>query len=165
MYNIFVHIVQPTSWGADTTNLENTESKLFDIYFDWTNQQKPQDFKISYSRQYNKKALEHELKEIDGLMGTLDKYNMMFDESKQAPSYATAEEAQAEAERLGGTGIHSHQEEDGSTVYMPFATHEEYESAIGVSTTEHKLFKTQMRDKIRMRLEELLDSTSTNNGL
>ena len=147
------------------TNLENTESKLFDVYFDWTNQQKPQDFKITYSRQYNKKALEHELREIDGLMSTLDKYNMMFDQSKQAPSYATAEEAQAEAERLGGTGVHSHQEQDGSTVYMPFATHEAYEAATGVNTEEHKIFKTQMRDKIRMRLEELLDSTSTNNGL
>ena len=43
------------------TNLENTESKLWDLYFMWTNQTKPEDFSISYNRQFNKKALEHEL--------------------------------------------------------------------------------------------------------
>ena len=71
-------------------NLENGESKLWDIWFDWTNQTKPEDFGVSYNRQYNKKALEHELNEINLTMQLLEKYENMFDD---APSeeYATVE--------------------------------------------------------------------------
>ena len=47
---------------------------------------------------------------------------------------------------------------------MPFATHEEYETAIGNMVAEPE-FKVNMRNKIRMRLEELMESTSTNQGL
>lgn len=146
------------------TNLENTEAKLFNIYFDWTNQQRPDDFRISYSRQYNKRALETELKEIDTLMSVVNKYDELFRGGDDVPEYATEAEAIAEANRLGGTGAHSHEGEDGSTIYMPFATHDEYEAAVGAMVAEPE-FKTNMRNKIRTRLEELMSSTSTNQGL
>ena len=146
------------------TNLENTESKLFDIYFDWTNQTRPEEFRISYSRQYNKRALETELKEVDLLMGVVNKYDELFSSNGEVPEYATQAEAIAEANRLGGTGAHSHEDEEGNIIYMPFATHEEYETAIGNMVAEPE-FKVNMRNKIRMRLEELMESTSTNQGL
>ena len=153
------------------TNIENAESKLFDIYFDWTNQQVPEDFRISYNRQYNKRALEHELTEIDTLMRVVNKYDEVFVGTTpfRAATFETPEQAEAEASRLGGTGVHSH-EVNGVTVYMPFNTHAEYEQNLeranpGVDFEEDTGFKEQMRDKIRIRLEELLDSTSTDRGL
>ena len=71
------------------TNLENGEAKLWDIWFDWLNMVKPDDFSISYNRQYNKRALEFELKEIDLLMGAYQRYEDMFnkeDESEEEES-------------------------------------------------------------------------------
>ena len=149
------------------TNLENAEAKLWNIWFDWTNQQKPEDFSISYNRQYNKKALEHELNEISLAMTVLERYENMAGKEIEAPEYATQELAEAEAQRLGGSGFHTHTEEDGSIVYMPFATHEEYEAAIGYDSSqaeEDNGFKTEMRNKIRQRLEQLLSATTTDNG-
>lgn len=43
-------------------------------------------------------------------------------------TYTTIEEAQARAIEMGGTGYHEHLF-NGGTVYMPFATHAEYEAA------------------------------------
>jgi len=149
------------------TNLENAEAKLWDVWFDWTNQQKPEDFSISYNRQYNKKALEHELNEISLAMTVLERYENMYSKEIEAPEYATQEQAEAEAQRLGGSGFHTHTEEDGSIVYMPFATHEEYQAAIGLDSVEAEEdngFKTEMRNKIRQRLEQLLSATTTDNG-
>ena len=142
-------------------NLENAESKLWNIWFDWTNQTKPDDFAISYNRQYNKKALEHELGELNLAMNVLERYESM---SPKAPEevYNTREEADARARELGGSGFHSHTQEDGSIIYMPFPTHAQFEAAIGFEGDE---FKTEMRDKIRMRLEQLLSATTTTNGL
>ena len=142
-------------------NLENAESKLWNIWFDWTNQNKPDDFAISYNRQYNKKALEHELGELNLAMNVLERYESM---SPKAPQevYNTSEEADARARELGGSGFHSHTQEDGSIIYMPFPTHAQFEAAIGFEGDE---FKTEMRDKIRMRLEQLLSATTTTNGL
>jgi hypothetical protein len=141
-------------------NLENAESKLWDIWYDWTNQNKPEDFAISYNRQYNKKALEHELSELNLAMNVLERYEGM---SPKAPEeiYSTSEEADARARELGGSGFHSHTEEDGSIIYMPFSTHAQFEAAIGFEGDE---FKTEMRNKIRMRLEQLLSATTTTNG-
>ena len=42
--------------------------------------------------------------------------------------YTTIEEAESRAEEMGGSGYHDHQM-NGNTVYMPFATHAEYEAA------------------------------------
>ncbi len=61
------------------TNMENAESKLWDIWFDWTNTIKPEDFSISYNRQYNRRALEIELKEVDLMMETLKRYELLIE--------------------------------------------------------------------------------------
>lgn len=146
------------------TNLENGEAKLWDIWFDWTNQNKPQDFGISYNRQYNKKALEHELNEINLTISVLEKYESMVG---RAPSERFASEAEAigRAQELGGDGAHSHVE-DGETVYMPFNTHAEYESAIGFQKGSiDETFKADMLEKVKQRLEQLLGASSTTNSL
>ena len=142
------------------TNLENSEAKLWDIWFDWTNQTKPDDFSISYNRQFNKKALEHELSEINMSLNVLEKYDAMFDTSPE--EFNTAEAAEARAVELGGSGFHSHADADGNVIYMPFATHDAFEQATGQSADAE--FKTEMRDKIRMRLSQLLSASTTNSG-
>jgi hypothetical protein len=77
------------------TNLENGEAKLWDIWFDWLNMVKPDDFSISYNRQYNKRALEFELKEIDLLMGAFQRYEEMFeDESAEDESETEMEDSE-----------------------------------------------------------------------
>jgi len=88
----------------------------------------------------------------------------MFTEGSAIRDYPTIEEAEAEARRLGGSGYHSHIREDGLETYMPFATHLEYELATGERTEADTEFKTEMRDKIRMRLSQLLSASTTNSG-
>ena len=44
--------------------------------------------------------------------------------------YTTLEEAQDRAEELGCNGTHTHTDDDGNTIYMPCATHIEYEERI-----------------------------------
>ena len=46
---------------------------------------------------------------------------------------------------------------------MPFATHEEYEIAVG--DTDAIELKETMRDQLRQRLKQLMSSTSTSNSL
>ena len=80
-------------------------------------------------------------------------------------SYATPEEAEARARELGGQGFHSHTQEDGGIIYMPFATHAEYESAVGFERDPlDEEFKQTMRDKIRQRMLQLVEASTTNNG-
>jgi len=147
-------------------NLENAEMKLFKLWFDWTNQQIPQDFSISYNRQYSKKALEHEIGEINSLLSAYNSYKTQF-ALPQIKDYATEAEAVSVAQSLGGDGFHSHTREDGVVTYMPFATHLEYEQAVGQNNdvNEDVGFEEEMRDKIRKRLEQLMSSTSTDNGV
>jgi hypothetical protein len=153
------------------TNLENMESKLWDLYFAWTNQSRPADFSVSYNRQFNKKALEHELNEVNLMMNVLEKYKQNFAGTTpfEAEKFATSAEAEQRANQLGGSGFHSH-DEDGTTLYMPFANHPEYERALeranpGTDYEEKTDFEETMRDKIRQRLEQLLEASTTNNGL
>ncbi len=147
------------------TNLENGESKLWNIWFDWTNQQRPEDFGISYSRQYNKKALEHELSEINMTLNVLERYENMFKGDVPVEEYSTEAEAIGRAQELGGDGFHSHTREDGTVIYMPFTTHAEYEAAVGSeSTPGDEEFKIQIKEKIKERLEQLLNSSTTTNG-
>lgn len=154
------------------TNLENAEYKLWKVWFDWMNMAMPEDFAVSYSKQYNKKALEHEIKELSDLMAVYDQYEEIFGEGVEIYSsevYTSQAEAEARANELGGSGFHSH-EEDGVTIYMPFNTHEELEAAMetqnpGVDMEEDTGFKEDLRDKIRRRLLELVNSTSTDNSL
>jgi HK97 family phage portal protein len=44
--------------------------------------------------------------------------------------FSSQAEAEARAEQLGGEGFHTHMTESGETVFMPFASHEEYQAAI-----------------------------------
>lgn len=67
------------------TNLENGEAKLWEIWFDWLNMPVPEDFSVSYNRQYNRRALEIELKEVDLMMQMLDKYETLI-EGEEAES-------------------------------------------------------------------------------
>jgi len=154
------------------TNLENAESNLWDTWFDWTNQQKPDDFSISYNRQYNKRAIESEMAEIRLGMDILKQYDSMFGVNipDEIQSFDTEAEALAEARRLGGSGSHSHSDDAGNITYMPFMTHDEYDAAVQAirdsqDTEEDTEFKDEMRDKIRKRLRQLLDATTTDNGV
>ncbi len=152
------------------TSLENAEYNLWNIWFAWMGQTMPEDFAVSYNRLYNQKGLEHEIKEIDTLLNVYERYSEVFNEEEYTiRDYETAAEAEAEANRLGGTGTNSHTREDGLVTYMPFATHEEYELRLemstGVDMTETPEFKKDLQDKLKTRLKQLVDSTYTNNSL
>jgi hypothetical protein len=97
-------------------------------------------------------------------MNVLEKYENMFAKTSDIQDYPTIAEAEAEAQRLGGSGYHEHTREDGLVTYMPFATHLEYELATGERSPADEEFKNEMRDKIRMRLTQLLSATTTNAG-
>jgi hypothetical protein len=133
------------------------------------NIQLPEDFSISYNRQYNKRALENEISELQSLMTAYERYNALFSASElnTQEEYATADQADARARELGGSGFHTHAGPDGTTVYMPFPSHELMEQALRrlFSDDEPSELKEDMRDKIRRRLEELLDGTTTNSSL
>ena len=144
-------------------NLENAEYNLWNIWFDWTNQVMPEDFSISYNRQFNKRAVEHEVAEINQMLKVYEQFNGVFAESTEAEEYPSEQQAVARARELGGSGFHSHTDEDGETIYMPFATHKQYEAAVG-NTTDADLKET-MRDQLRQRLTQLMSSTSTSNSL
>lgn len=60
---------------------------------------------------------------------TLPTERVQEEEPIEAPVFSTQEEAEAEAERLGGSGYHTH-EQGGETIFMPFSTHEAYEQAV-----------------------------------
>lgn len=143
------------------TNLENAEYRLWNIWFDWLNMTTPADLKISYSRQYNKRAIETEITELNNLLSLYDKYKERFTVTA-VEEYDTPEAAEARATELGGTGFHSHTREDGTIYYMPFRTHPEYEAAVNKTDAG---FEEDVRNKLRDRMLELLNSTSTNNGL
>ena len=154
------------------TSLENAEYNLWKIWFDWQDQAMPDDLTISYNRLYSQKGLEYEIKEMNTLLDAYERYASVFlDDAElfEAKEYATEAEAEAEAQRLGGTGTHSHEEEDGSTVYMPFVTHEEYEMRLEMATgkqlEESPDFKEKLQEKIKNRLDQLIDSTYSNNSL
>ena len=153
------------------TSLENAEYNLWNIWFAWMGQDMPEDFSISYNRLYNQKGLENEIKEIDTLLNVYNKYAELFSDAEEfvAKQYDTQAEAEAEANRLGGSGTHSHEQEDGSVIYMPFTTHEEYELRMemltGTDQEEVPAFKEELRDKLKQRLTQLVDSTYTNNSL
>ena len=144
------------------TNLENAEYRLWEVWADWMNIQLPEDFAISYSKQYNRKALEHEVKELTDIMGAYEQFNTLFGESEEAEEFSTQAQAERRAIQLGGRGFHTHVEESGETIYMAFATHEELEAKTNQSSNE---LKEDLRDKIRQRMIELVESTSTSNSL
>jgi hypothetical protein len=128
----------------------------------------PTDFSISYNRQYSKKALQHEVAEIDSLLKTYQDFQTTFmGQNLEPQEYATEAEAEAVAKSLGGSGTHSHENEDGTVIYMPFVTHDEYTEAIeaAMEAAQDGSFVEEMRDKIRNRLSSLVESSTTDNGL
>ncbi len=160
------------------TNLENAEYNLWQIWFDWTNQSMPEDFSISYNRQYNTRAVEKEIDEISKLINVYEKYDTVFYNDVvrfTAEHFASVQQAEAKAVELGGTGHHQHELEDGTIVYMPFPTHAEYELRLQIANqgTDYEEglainaqdLKESLRDQLRQRLEELLNSTGTHNSL
>ena len=154
------------------TALENAEYNLWQIFFDWQDEAMPDDLTISYNRLYSQKGLEYEIKEMNTLLDAYERYNSVFHVDSveyTIRDYTTEAEAEAEAQRLGGTGTHSHTREDGLVTYMPFATHEEYELRIEMATGEEMheepQFKEDLKTKLKERLQQLIDSTYSNNSL
>ena len=61
-----------------------------------------------------------------------DKVGTMITDGIELPLYETIEEAEAEAEKLGGSGHHEH------TLYMPFENHEQAKEVMGkMNMNEH----------------------------
>ena len=159
------------------TSLEQAEYNMWRIWYDWQDQDMPKELQISYNRLYSNKALEHEIKEMNILIDAYNKYESSFMGGVTefvAEHFETPELAQAEAQRLGGDGFHEHELEDGSIVYMPFPSHKEYELRLEIlrgSDHEERQainkqgIKEELRDKIAMRLKQLLDSSGSNNSL
>ncbi len=152
--------------------MENAEKRAFDIYHDWTGESN--EVEISYNRQYNNRAMEHELKELNMMM---DLYDRFYQNTTQfvARHFNSSLEAEAEAQRLGGEGFHTHENENGETIFMPFKTHKEYELTLeasnpGVDYEESQSImgqgvKEDLRDRLRDRLEQLLTTSTTTNSL
>jgi len=154
------------------TALENAEYNLWKIWFDWQDMPMPEDLAISYNRLYSQKGVENEIKEMNMLLDAYERYENVFvgdAEEFTVRDYETEAEAEAEANKLGGTGTHSHTREDGLVTYMPFATHEEYELRLemitGVNQEETPKLKEQLKDKLMKRLDQLIESTYSNNSL
>lgn len=150
-------------------SLENLEAhSLWPMWYDWMGKTMPEDLTVSYNRLYSQKGLENELREIDMLINSFEKFQATFGESDvdidDAEVYATQEQAEARAVELGGSGFHSH-DEDGTTIYMPFATHEELEMKQALSGEEASTFKEDIKYKLRERLNQLIEGSYTNNSL
>jgi hypothetical protein len=145
--------------------MENAEQTAFNVWQDWTNTTYP--IEISYNRQYNNRALEHELNELTKMM---DLYERFYAETTEFEPevFATPEEAEARAQQLGGSGFHSHEEND-KTIYMPFTTHEQYEKQLEANNPgtdyEEGGMREELRDRLRNRLDQLLTQSTTANSL
>lgn len=147
------------------TALENAEYHMWKIWFDWLNKPIPEDFSISYNRQYSSKGLEQEISELQQLMSLYDDYKGRFHKDVTPQEYSTEAEARSVAQSLGGDGFHSHTKEDGTVIYMPFATHIEYEQAVGSEDPQQEEFKEEINEKLQARLMQLISSSSSNNSL
>jgi len=125
---------------------------------------------VSYNRLYSQKGLENELREIDLLISAYERFEGAFGAELEYTirDFETQAEAEAEANRLGGSGFHTHEREDGLITYMPFATHEELEMRMEMRSgvdAEEVNYKEDMRDKLRERLDQLIEGSYTNNSL
>jgi hypothetical protein len=192
------------------TNLENGEAKLWEIWYDWLNMPVPEDFSISYNRQYNRRALEIELKEVDLMMATLEKYETLVEgpeemEAAKMPeelpnipgrTYADGEPIPATLPALyveaglPGTGPGQNcsncgyyaggmcgkfqapvrtnywcaKWEDAAEEMAEDSAEEQIDIQEQQAELEYDQFKTDMRNKIRERLEQLLNASTTDNG-
>ena len=150
-------------------SLENAEANiLWPMWFDWQGLSMPEDLTVSYNRLYNQKGLENELNELDKLLLTYERFEKVFgpDDYEDTPEeFATAEEAEAMANALGGSGTHSHTSEEGITIYMPFDSHEEYELRLQMVKSQDADFGPGLKEKIQERLTQLVEGSYTNNSL
>ena len=73
------------------TNMENAEYRMWQITMDWLNQSMPEDLRISYNRQFNKRALEHEIAELNKILDLQAKMSVVTGEQ---PDPALAETLQ-----------------------------------------------------------------------
>lgn len=166
-------------------NLENVEAhQLWPMWYDWNNQEVPEELEISYNRQYNRRGVEQEIAEIQHLLNAYERFEQVFYTRPSnllptvtpfvAEHFVSQAEAEARAVELGGSGFHTH-EVNGETVYMPFDTHDIYELVLeqnnpGVDFEESNSIaggsvKEELRERIQSRLEELLGNTGTINSL
>ncbi len=154
-------------------SLENAEYQMWKLWFNWMDQEMPEDLSISYSRVYTQKGLEQEISEMNQLMGLLDEYSnryMAGTTTFVAEKFATQEQAEARALELGGSGSHSHTEEDGTIIYMPFSSHADYERILeeqnpGVDYEEDTGFEKEIKEKLRARMKQLIDGSYSSNSL
>lgn len=149
------------------TSLENVEAhSLWPMWFDWQNQPVPADLTISYNRLYSQKGIENEISELNKLIDVYEKYNAIFgEETVVTDEYATQQQAEARARELGGTGFHTHVSEEGVEVFMPFATHAEYELRLKVLGLSSNDLREDLKEQIKDRLYQLIESTYTENSL
>jgi hypothetical protein len=98
-------------------------------------------------------------------MSLYDDYKGRFHKDVTIQDYSTEAEAVSVAQSLGGDGFHSHTREDGLVTYMPFATHLEYEQAVGSVDPQQEEFKTEINEKLQARLMQLISSSSSDNSL
>lgn len=153
------------------TSLENVEAhELWPMWFDWQDQPMPEDLTVSYNRLYSQKGLENELREMDTLITAYERFEGAFGAEVEyhIKDFETQAEAEAEAARLGGSGFHTHEREDGLITYMPFETHEELELVVEMQTNadaEESNFKEDLRDKLKERLNQLIEGSYSNNSL
>jgi NTP pyrophosphatase (non-canonical NTP hydrolase) len=91
----------------------------------------------------------------------------VFGDHEEYPveEYPTQEQAEARAREMGGSGFHSHTDDDGTTIYMPFVTHEEYELVMAMKLDNDPNFKEELREKIKDRLNQLIEGTYSQNSL
>jgi hypothetical protein len=175
------------------TSLENVEAHgLWPMWFDWQGLPVPQDLTVSYNRLYNNRGLQQEIAEVTSIMNLVSEYETRFakpeseemeseeyaglDALESAEVYSTQAEAEARAAELGGSGFHTH-EEEGVVIYMPFPQHEqlraglmaqmdmESDSSREDSDESEEEFLDEMKDKIRARMKQLIDSSFSENSL
>ena len=149
------------------TSLENVEAhSLWPMWFDWQGQTVPEDLTVSYNRLYSQKGVENEIKELNHLLEVYNKYNEIFgEETVVTDEFATQQQAEARAVELGGSGFHTHEGEDGVIIYMPFETHAEYELRLKVAGLASNDLRLDLKEQIKDRLYQLVESTSSQNSL
>jgi HK97 family phage prohead protease len=97
----------------------------------------------------------------DSIQPEEPKEEVKDDEKKAAPksdTFATAAEAEQRAKEIGCVGSHMH-DADGQAVFMPCATHEDYESRMQKSTTAMTVLAN-----IAAGMKEILNSVPTDDA-
>ena len=143
------------------TNLENAEHKLWDVWFDWLNTLMPADFQVSYNRQYNKRALEQEINELKLLMNVIAEF-----EQHQQPVTESASEFEPHwmYHPESGEAVWAEVEQDHLDLTDQGYHHGESDQPGMVSDTDQE-FIAQSRRRVRERLAQILDASSSENGL